>query len=92
MQVKLWSIASGFCQVTFSEHTAPVTGLAWLPEAKAVASASLDGTVRAWDLVRYRNFRTLTTPSPVQFSCLATDPSGEVRDTLPDSLARTSPD
>lgn len=41
-------------------------------------SASLDGTVRAWDLFRYRNFRTFTTPSPRQFVSLASDPSGEV--------------
>ena len=41
-------------------------------------SASLDGTVRAFDLVRYRNFRTLTTPTPVQFVSLACDPAGEV--------------
>jgi len=38
-----------------------------------------DGTVRAFDLVRYRNFRIFTTPRPVQFTCLAVDPSGEVR-------------
>jgi hypothetical protein len=30
------------------------------------------------DLARYRNFRTLTSPTPVQFSCLAVDPGGEV--------------
>jgi WD40 repeat protein len=29
-------------------------------------------------LVRYRNFRTFTSPSPVQFSSLAVDPSGEL--------------
>lgn len=34
--------------------------------------------VRAFDLVRYRNFRTFTTPRPAQFTCLAVDPSGEV--------------
>lgn len=44
----------------------------------AVLSASLDGTVRAFDLVRYRNFRTLTTPQPAQFISLACDPAGEV--------------
>ena len=27
---------------------------------------------------RYRNFRTFASPKPVQFSCLALDPSGEV--------------
>ena len=35
--------------------------------------------MRAFDLVRYRNFRTFTTPRPVQFTCLAVDPSGEAR-------------
>jgi len=38
-----------------------------------VISASLDGTVRAYDLVRYKNFRTMTTPKPVQvwyISCI----------------------
>jgi periodic tryptophan protein 2 len=74
----MWLVSSGFCFVTFAEHTAPVTGVAFLPSASAVVSCSLDGTVRAWDLVRYRNFRTMTTPSPTQFACVAVDPSGEV--------------
>jgi hypothetical protein len=43
-----------------------------------VLSASLDGTVRARDLTRYRNFRTLVTPQPAQLTCLAVDPAGEV--------------
>lgn len=28
--------------------------------------------------VRYRNFRTFASPRPVQFSCVALDPSSEV--------------
>ena len=28
--------------------------------------------------VRYRNFRTFASPRPVQFACLALDPSSEV--------------
>lgn len=77
-QVKVWTPNNGFCFVTFSEHTAPVTGLAFLPNSAAVVSASLDGTVRAYDLIRYRNFRTMTSPTPQQFDSLAVDPSGEV--------------
>ena len=69
---------SGFCYVTFSDHTAPVTGVRFLPSGHAVVSSSLDGTVRAYDLLRYRNFRTMTSPEPCQFGCLAVDPSGEV--------------
>ncbi|CAN0494957.1 unnamed protein product, partial [Laminaria digitata] len=51
-KVKLWSTTSGFCFVTFSEHEAPVTAVRFTPNASAVVSASLDGTVRAHDLVR----------------------------------------
>jgi len=77
-KVKLWSPASGFCFVTFGEHTAPVVDLAFVPHGRALVSASLDGTVRAFDLLRYRNFQTLVTPTPVQFGCVAVDPSGEI--------------
>ncbi|THV01919.1 WD40 repeat-like protein [Dendrothele bispora CBS 962.96] len=77
-KVKIWSTHSGFCFVTFSEHTAPVSSVAFAKYGSVLFSASLDGTVRAFDLIRYRNFRTFTSPSPVQFSSLAVDPSGEV--------------
>ena len=50
-------------------------------------TASLDGTVRAFDLMRYRNFQTLVSAEPCQFNCVAVEPSGEIvcagsRDTL----------
>lgn len=77
-KVKIWTISNGFCFVTFSDHTAPVSAVRFVPSGHAVVSASLDGTVRAFDLVRYRNFRTLTSPTPVQFSSLAVDASGDI--------------
>eukprot|EP00596_Hydrurales_sp_CCMP1899_P003442 CAMPEP_0119050586 /NCGR_PEP_ID=MMETSP1177-20130426/70734_1 /TAXON_ID=2985 /ORGANISM="Ochromonas sp, Strain CCMP1899" /LENGTH=830 /DNA_ID=CAMNT_0007029157 /DNA_START=526 /DNA_END=3015 /DNA_ORIENTATION=+ len=79
-KVKLWNASSGFCFVTFSEHVAPVTAIRFVGKGtgKAVLSCSLDGTVRAHDLLRYRNFRTLTTPTPVQLISLAVDSSGEI--------------
>ncbi|KIY47369.1 WD40 repeat-like protein [Fistulina hepatica ATCC 64428] len=77
-KVKVWSARSGFCFVTFGEHSAPVSSVSFSKHGSILFSASLDGTVRAFDLIRYRNFRTFTSPSPVQFSCLAVDPSGEV--------------
>jgi periodic tryptophan protein 2 len=77
-KVKVWSTHNGFCFITFSEHTAPVSTVAFAKQGAVLFSASLDGTVRAFDLIRYRNFRTFTSPSPVQFSSLAVDPSGEV--------------
>lgn len=78
LQVKVWNVQSGSCFVTFSEHTSPVTAVTFLPSGSVIISASLDGTVRAFDLVRYRNFRTMTAPHPVQFASLAVDPAGEV--------------
>ncbi len=52
-KVKLWNASSGFCFVTFAEHTASVTAVAFTTNGSAVLSSSLDGTVRARDLVRY---------------------------------------
>ena len=77
-KVKVWNSTSGFCFVTFSEHSAAISGVEFAKQGQILFSASLDGTVRAFDLVRYRNFRTFTSPSPVQFSSFAVDPSGEV--------------
>ncbi|XP_043721408.1 periodic tryptophan protein 2 [Telopea speciosissima] len=77
-KVKVWTVSSGSCFVTFSEHTNAVTALLFMAGNHCLLSASLDGTVRAWDMFRYRNFRTFTTPSPRQFVSLASDQSGEV--------------
>ncbi|PIK47368.1 putative periodic tryptophan protein 2-like isoform X2 [Apostichopus japonicus] len=77
-KVKLWNTSSGFCFVTFTEHTAGVTGVKFKHTGKVVVSSSLDGTVRAFDLNRYRNFRTFTSPRQAQFSSLAMDASGEI--------------
>ncbi|KAJ7962897.1 periodic tryptophan protein 2-like [Quillaja saponaria] len=77
-KVKVWTVSSGFCFVTFSEHTNSVTALHFMASNNCLLSASLDGTVRAWDLFRYRNFRTFTTPSSRQFVSLTADQSGEV--------------
>ena len=77
-KIKLWTVSTGFCFVTFSEHQAAVTGLVFTPNGKVVVSSSLDGTVRAFDMTRYRNFKTLTTPRPVQLSCVSVDSSGDL--------------
>ena len=77
-KIKLWNATSGFCYVTLEKnHTAPVTSVCFA-NSSVVLSASLDGTVRAHDLHRYRTFKTLTTPTPVQFLSLAVDPAGEI--------------
>lgn len=76
--LQVWTAASGFCFITFSEHTNAVTAVHFMANNHSLLSASLDGTIRAWDLFRYRNFKTFTTPSPRQFVSLTADQSGEV--------------
>lgn len=76
--LQVWTVSSGFCFITFSEHTNAVTAVHFMANNHSLLSASLDGTIRAWDLFRYRNFRTFTTPSPRQFVSLTADQSGEV--------------
>ncbi|XP_005103088.1 periodic tryptophan protein 2 homolog [Aplysia californica] len=77
-KVKVWNSFSGFCFVTFTEHVGEVTGVKVTQNGKSVLSSSMDGTVRAFDLTRYRNYKTLTSPKPDQFSCLAVDGAGEI--------------
>ncbi|KAJ2781926.1 U3 snoRNP protein [Coemansia javaensis] len=77
-KLKVWNALTGYCFITFPEHTSAVTAVQFTKGSQVVVSASLDGTVRAYDLVRYRNFRIFTSPTPVQFTSLAVDPSGEI--------------
>jgi len=78
-KVKLFNAQSGLCFVTFAEHTAPVTAVCFTPQGNAVVSASQDGSVRAFDLLRYRNFRTFASPDGLcQFLSLGIDGGGEI--------------
>lgn len=77
-KVKVWCCRSSFCVVTFTNHSSGITAVCWTPDNKALLSASLDGTVRANDLVRYRNFRTLVSPDKTQLGSLAVDSAGEL--------------
>lgn len=77
-KIKIWDVVSGFCLMTFTEHTSAVTDLKFAKRGNVLFSSSLDGTIRAWDLIRFRNFRTFTAAERVQFNTLAVDPSGEV--------------
>lgn len=51
-QVKVWNSTSGLCFVTFTEHVSGVSGVTFTSSGFVVVSASLDGTVRAFDLHR----------------------------------------
>merc|ERR1711953_693747 len=69
----------GLCHLDFALSHLKITKVV-SPESPgfALASSSKDGTVRVYDLRRYRNFRTLTTPTPQRLSDVSSDPGGEI--------------
>lgn len=77
-RVKLWGVTNGFCIATFSNHNASVSAVTFAKN-DVILSSSLDGSVRAFDTKRYRNFRTMVGPPPRrQFGSVACDLAGEI--------------
>ena len=84
-KIKLWDAASKFCFLTLSEHSGPITSLCFAKEGRILLSASSDGSIRAWDLIRYKNFKTMILPqvtpgtlSSGGVTSLCTNPSGDI--------------
>lgn len=77
-RVKLWALQTGFCIATFTNHESEVTAVTFVAN-DVIVSASLDGTVRAFDIRRYRNFRVMVGPPPIRkFTCVSSDSAGEL--------------
>jgi WD40 repeat protein len=55
--VKVWEMTGDREPLTLTGHTARVTAVVFLPEDR-VASASIDGTLRVWDLAKGQSIHT----------------------------------
>lgn len=67
-KLKIWNAHNGFCFITFFDHSGPITKVQFAKNNVLVITASLDGTVRVYDLIRYINFRTLKPPSKDEYN------------------------
>lgn len=82
-RIKVWSGLTGETLASFGEeHSGPIKQIKFAPNksGKVIVSASLDGTLRAYDLNKYKNFRTFKSPVPEkspEFICLDIDSTGE---------------
>lgn len=77
-RVKVWEARAGTCFATLGQGESPVASVAFLPSGAGLVAACLDGAVRAYDLVRYRNFRVMVAPESSRLSDVCVDPAGEV--------------
>ena len=77
--LKIFEISRNFCLKTFTENTNKITDISFSNNnSDLLITSSLDGTVRAYDLKKYTNFRVMTSPKPVQFLSVSIDNSGEI--------------
>lgn len=82
-RIKVWTGLTGELSASFGEeHVGPIKAIKFVPNksGKVIISASLDGTLRAYDLNKFINFRTFQSPiaeKRPEFICLDVDSTGE---------------
>lgn len=53
--VNLWNLQSDTCLATFPGHKNTINGITYLPEKKAIATASWDKSIKLWSIADYLN-------------------------------------
>ena len=77
--LKIFEISRNVCLKTFSENNNNITDITFSNNSNnLLITSSLDGTVRAYDLKKYINFRIMTSPKLTQFLSVSIDNSGEI--------------
>jgi WD40 repeat protein len=71
--IKLWDLATGKELRTLTGHTGPVTAVQFLPGGAKVVSASLDKTLRAWNVADGAAAGQFETPAPINTLAVLSD-------------------
>lgn len=79
-RIKIWDAYNTSCLFTFVNcHVSKVTDIKFpFNKSNMVVASSLDGTVRAFDLIKFNNFRTMTPPESSQLTSVAVDNNAEI--------------
>jgi WD40 repeat protein len=73
--VRLWDVKTGRLRATLTGHKLTITGLAFAPDGRRLATSSLDSTVRLWDVGRGELLASYEQEG-VFASCVAFSPDG----------------
>jgi WD40 repeat protein len=74
-EIELWDLKTGKALPALRDHTDLVSAIAISPDEKILASSSLDGTIKLWDLP---NHRLVSTLNAGRASTLAFSPDGRM--------------
>jgi len=77
-EIEYWKMPFDASVATFTQHAKEVTDVTFFASNDAFVSSSLDGTARAYDLQRLKNFRTFTSPAGSAITHVSVDRSGEI--------------
>ena len=62
-EVIIWTVSTNVPVATFSGHTDWISGLSWSPDGTQLASVSVDGTLRVWNVVSSVQEYLVTNPN-----------------------------
>jgi WD40 repeat protein len=71
--IELWNLQTRSPLPTLSDHSGWISAIAFSPDEKLLASSSLDGTIKIWDLLNHRLVETINSG---RASNLAFSPDG----------------